>query len=178
MTNFFKTLGLGALMVTGILASDASAQEAKRLAPVGAQYYVGIPRVSVSPIMKTGPTIVPVVDSNAILNLDYQEIRSTPKVVAKPAPVKPIVKEATLAELKVQLRTAEDELKAAKLAYTQAVRSKDNARVEAAKVTRTAAQAKVTDLKKQIAAKQPAVRKTAKKKTGGVAKQATAATKQ
>ena len=49
--------------------------------------------------------------ANAILNLDYQEIRSTPKVVAKPAPVKPVVKEPTLAELKLQLRTAEDEYK-------------------------------------------------------------------
>lgn len=173
MTNFFKTLGLGAMMITGIIASDAGAQ-GKRLAPAGAQYYVGIPRVAVSPIMKTGPTIVPVVDSNAILNLDYKEIRSTPKVVAKAAPVKPVVKEPTLAELKLQLRTAEDELKAAKLGYTQAVRSKDNTRVEAAKADRTAAQAKVTDLKKQIATKQPAVRKTAKKKTRGVEKQATA----
>jgi hypothetical protein len=97
----------------------------ERPGPKDPQFYVGAPRVSATASIKIGPTIVPVIDSNAILNLDYKEMRSTPALAAKPAPVVPtVVKEPTLAELKLQLKTAEDQYKASKLAYTQAVRSK------------------------------------------------------
>lgn len=177
MTNFFKTIGLGAaMMITGLAATDASAQM-ERPGPKDPQFYVGAPRVSATATLKVGPTIVPVIDSNAILNLDYKEMRSTPALAEKPASVVPaVIKEPTIAELKLQLKTAEAEYKASKLAYTQAVRSKDKTRVAAAKANRTAAHAKVTDLKKAVAAKQPAVRQAPKKRTGGTVK-ATAATK-
>ncbi|HET6512561.1 MAG TPA: hypothetical protein VFH43_10245 [Candidatus Kapabacteria bacterium] len=173
MTNLFRNLGFGALLITGFIVSDASAQAMRPMPP--RDMSTGVPRnaVAASNFVKTGPTIVPVVDSNAILNLDYKEMRSAPAAVNKPAlAVKPAVVEPTLAELKLQLKTAEDEYKATKLAYTQAVRSKDNVRVGAAKVNRAAAQQKVVDLKRAIAAKQPVAKKRAapKKKSGGAAR--------
>lgn len=182
MINLFRILGLGAMMITAVLSSDVQAQ-----APVKdngprplKDMSTPVPRNSITPdnFVKTGPTIVPVIDSNAILNLDYKEMRSTPAVVTKPAaPAKPVVKEPTLAELKLQLKTAEDEYKASKLAYSQAVRSKDSVRVAMAKSNRTTAQQKVTDLKRAIAAKQPAATKkrSPKKKSGGAGRTSTTA---
>jgi hypothetical protein len=170
-------------MITGLMAGEAQAQ--KRPVPL-TDMSTGVPRVSVAPsnFVKTGPTIVPVIDSNAILNLDYKEMRSAPAPVTKVAAApKPVVQEPTVAELKLQLKTAEDEYKASKLAYTQAVRSKDNTRVAAAKVNRAAAQQKVADLKKAIAAKQPAAKQPVakkrvapKKKSGGAARESVAPT--
>jgi hypothetical protein len=176
MTNLFRNIGFSALMITGFFVSDASAQ-AKRPEPLR-DMSTGVPRNSVaaSNFVKTGPTIVPVIDSNAILNLDYKEMRSAPAAVAKPAVApKAVVKEPTLAELRLQLRTAEDEYKASQLAYTQAVRAKDNVRVENAKMNRAAAQQKVADLKRAVAAKQPAAKRAAPKKKSGGADRAAAA---
>src|SRR5687768_5333923 len=120
MTNLFRILGFGAMMITGLMTTDAVAQ--KRPVPLQ-DMSTGVPRVSVAPsnFVKTGPTIVPVIDSNAILNLDYKEMRSAPAPVTKAAVApKPVVYQPTLAELKLQLRTAEDQYKASKLAYKQA----------------------------------------------------------
>jgi hypothetical protein len=180
MINLFRNLGLGALMVTALLSSDVQAQAQDNGPRPLKDMSTPVPRNSITPsnFAKTGPTIVPVVDSNAILNLDYKEMRSTPAVVSKPAaPAKPVIKEPTLAELKLQLKTAENEYKASKLAYTQAVRSKDKVRVAMAKSSRAAAQQKVTDLKKAIAAKQPvaAKKRSPKKKSGGAARTSSAA---
>jgi hypothetical protein len=177
MTNLFRNIGIGALMITGLVTSDASAQQTQKARPQPlTEMRTGVPATTIraGTSLKVGPTIVPVVDSNAILNLDYKEMRSTPAVAAKPVvAVKSVVQEPTLAELKLQLKVANDEYKAAKLAYTQAVRAKDKTRIAAAKVNRAAAQQKVTDLKKAIAAKQPVVkakkRATPKKKSGGAA---------
>ena len=162
-------------MIAGLMTADAQAQQSQKMRPQPLQdMSTGVKGNIVQPsnFAKTGPTIVPVIDSNAILNLDYKEMRSAPAPIERPAAaVKPVVHEPTLAELQLQLKVANDEYKASKLAYTQAVRAKDNTRVAAAKVNRAAAQKKVIDLKHAIAAKQPVVkakkRATPKKKSGG-----------
>ncbi len=178
MTNLFRNIGFGALLITGLMATEANAQAMRPVPP--RDMSTGVPRNSVAAtnFVKTGPTIVPVVDSNAILNLDYKEMRSAPAAVAKPAMApKAVAHEPTMAELRLQLRAAEDQYKASKLAYTQAVRAKDKVRVADAKLNRAAAQQKVADLKRAIAAKQPVAKKraTPKKKSGGAVRAAAAA---
>jgi hypothetical protein len=183
MMSVMKQLSRAALLagVIFMTTGDASAQQPAasgvRKTPTEARFFVGAAPKQAGSVVKNGPTIVPVVDSNAILNLDYNEMRSTPKAVAKPAPIEQnvVAKEPTLAELKLQLRTAEDELKAAKLEHTQAVRSKDKTRVEVATRNRDAAKQKVAELKKVVAAKEPAKaskRKAVKKRTPGAAAKA------
>lgn len=180
MRNFIKLLSSTAIIAGAMFVMSTEADAQKRTAPQGERFYVGKARVVAQPaIRKTGPTMVPIVDSNAILNLDYSELRSAPAAVAKPKPVAPVAapKEPTLPEMKLQLRAAEDNLKAAKLTHTQAVRSKDKTRVEEATRNRDAAAKEVVKLKKAIAAKEPAKapqRKAPKKSTPGTKRTATA----
>lgn len=155
-----------AALVAGTMFLTVTEVEAqKRTAPQDARFYVGEPRRVSRTVTKTGPTIVPVVDSNAILNLDYNELRATPAAPSKPvAPVAPPVaqKEISLSELKLKLRHAEDNFKATQLAHAQAVRSKDNTRVEAAVKNRSVAANEVMQLRGAIAVKESATATPAK----------------
>lgn len=179
-TNFGKAVtkaAVGAMIVFGVADTDiASAQGEKRFTPVG-NFSGGDPIRVARVVRKVGPTIVPVIDSNAILNLEYSQIRQAPvqkadKKIAEPV----VVKEPTLAELQTRLKEAEQQYKGAKLAYTQAVRSKDKTRVDQAKAHRTKMAFAVKQAKKDVHAKQHAMKanpaaekrvQTVRQSTGG-----------
>lgn len=172
---------LAAGMFAGAGAATAQSMQTpeKYNPPQGdpSRYTGGDTRRTATPVLKFEATSVPIYDSNAMLNLEYNQIRSTPV-----APVEKQVgtavrttKVPTISELEVQLKQAREQYKGAKLAYTQAVRSKDKTRVAQAKTTRDGYAADIKRLKRQIAARKAAdkaaQRASAGEKTNATVKQ-------
>ena len=172
MTSLFTTFAARvqvAVFVAGILilgAGSALAQGGKMPTeqvnrPQGdpQRYSGGDARRVATPILKFEATSVPIYDSNAMLNLEYNQIRSAPLApTAKKETSNAVrtVKAVTVADLEGQLAQARVEYKGAKLAYTQAVRSKDKTRVAQAKATRNTIAQTIKRLKQQIATQKAA----------------------